>query len=98
MGYFEVIIFSQTSGVRIFFPLIRRCKIFFSALCVMSNIFFSAGYCVSQEFLCMLVLSRNQSAGYFFSEITYKPLKTQIVGPQDPPNICSVEVLICNHF
>ena len=64
-----------------FFSLIWRCKIFFSALCVMSNIFFSAGYFLSQEFLCILFLSQNQSAGYFFSEITYKPLKTQIVGP-----------------
>ena len=75
MGDFEVIIFSQTSGVRIFFPLIRRCKIFFSALCVMSNIFFSAGYCVSQEFLCMLFLSRNQSAGYFFLKSPINPSK-----------------------
>ena len=47
----------------------------------MSNIFFSAGYYFSQEFRCMPISSRNQSAGYFFSEIIHKPLKSQIVGP-----------------
>ena len=57
----------------------------------MSNIFFSAGYCFSQEFLCILFSSRNQSPGYFFSEITHKPFKSQIVGHLNPPNICSVD-------
>ena len=69
----------------------------------MSNIFFSAGYCFSQEFLCILFSSsQNQSAGYLFSEITHKPFKSQIVGPLNPPNICSVDrfwfAIISNTF
>ena len=82
MGDFEVIMFSQTSGVRIPPPPPTYNSVrFFSALYVMSNMFFSAGYCFSQEFFCMLFSSGNQSARYFFSEITHKRLKSQIVGP-----------------
>ena len=61
--------FSQTSGIS------------FSALYAMSSdIFFSAGYHFSQVFPCQLFSPRNHSAGYFFSENTHNPLKSQMIG------------------
>ena len=42
--------------------------------------FFSAGhFFASGIFLQDIFLHRNQSAGYFFSEITHTPLKSQMV-------------------
>ena len=56
-----------------------------------SDTFFSAGYYFSQVFPCKLFSPRNQSAGYFFSENTHNPLKSQVVDLLYPPNICSVD-------
>ena len=43
--------------------------------------FFSAGHFLRQVFnLQDIFLHRNQSARYFFSEITHTPLKSQMVG------------------
>ena len=83
MGYLvvKVIIFPKPLELEFFFPRLITGVRFFGALYVMSDTFFSAGYCFSQEFLCMLFSSRNHSSGCFFSEITNNPLKTQIVGP-----------------
>ena len=51
--------------LEIFSPTYNAVR-FLSALYVMSDIFFSAGHFFSQEFICMLFSSRNQSAGHFF--------------------------------
>ena len=61
-------IFSQTSQeLEIFSPTYNGVRFFFfSTLYVLGNIFFSAGYYFSQEFICMLFSCRSQSGGYFF--------------------------------
>ena len=42
---------------------------------------------------------RNQSAAYFFSEITYNPLKSQMVGPlKYTKYLLSWQILICQSF
>ena len=59
-------IFSQTSlELEIFSPTYNGVR-FFSALSVMNDIFLSSGYFSHQEFICVLLSSRNQSAGHFF--------------------------------
>ena len=42
---------------------------------VMSGNFFIAGYFFSQEFICILFSSRNQSAGHFFLKSPITPSK-----------------------
>ena len=59
-------IFSQTSlELEIFSPTYNGVRFFFSALYVMSDIFFQRRIFLSQEFICLLFSSRNQSAGHF---------------------------------
>ena len=59
-------IFSQTSlELEIFSPTYNGVRFFFSALYVMSDIFFQRRIFFSQEFICLLFSSRNQSAGHF---------------------------------
>ena len=62
--------------------------------------FFSVQDVFTQEYICMLFSSRNQPAGhFFFFKITYNPLKSQMVGPLNPPNIWSVDRFwFVNHF
>ena len=80
-------IFSQTS-----------LKFFFQHYTSWAIYFFQCRIFFTQEFICMLFSSRNQSAGHF-SEITHNPLKSQMVGPQNPPNIWSVDRFwFVNHF
>ena len=67
MGDFEVIILSQTSGVRIFFPSYEGVRYFFPH------------YASRNFFVCFFSL--EISLQHIFSEIIYKRLKTQIVGP-----------------
>ena len=97
MGDFEVVFFSQTSGVWNFFPPYNGLR-FFSGLYVMSNIFFSACFCFSQEFLCMLFSSRNQSAGYFFWNHPWTPQKWNSWPLKSTKHLLSWQILICNHF
>ena len=97
LGDFEVVFFSQTSGVWNFFPLYNGVR-FFSGLYVMSNIFFSACFCFSQEFLCMLFSSRNQSAGYFFWNHPWTPQKWNSWPLKSTKHLLSWQILICNHF
>ena len=59
-------IFSKTSLELEMFSPTYNGERFFSALNVMSDIYVSAGYFFSQEFICMLFSSRNQSAWHFF--------------------------------
>ena len=68
--------FSQTSLKLEFFSLYN----FFSALYVMSDNFFSAGYFSPRNlFACFFPL--EISLQDIFSEITHNPLKSQMVGP-----------------
>ena len=80
MGDFEVIIFSQTSGVRISFPSYDGVRYFFQhyASWVIS---FSVQDIVFPRNFFACFFSLEISLQDIFSEITYKPLKTQIVGP-----------------
>ena len=74
-------IFSQTSlELEIFSPTHNGVRLFFSALYVMSDIFFSAGYFSPRNlFACFFLL--EISLQDVFSEITHNPLKSQMVGP-----------------
>ena len=59
-------IFSQTSlELGIFSPTYKGVRSLFSALYVMNDIFFQRRIFFSQEFICMLFSSRNQSAEHF---------------------------------
>ena len=73
-------IFSQSSlQLEIFSPTYNGVR-FFSALYVMSDIFFSAGYFSPRNlFACFFPL--EISLQDIFSEITHNPLKSQMVGP-----------------
>ena len=44
-------------------------------------IFVSEGIFFASYFLGRIFFPQNQSTGYFFSEITHTPLKSQMVGP-----------------
>ena len=46
----------------------------------MRDIFFSAEYYFSQEFICMHFFFLEISLRDIFSEITHNPLKSQMVG------------------
>ena len=72
--------FSQSSlQLEIFSPTYNGVR-FFSALYVMSDIFFSAGYFSPRNlFACFFPL--EISLQDIFSEITYNLLKSQMVGP-----------------
>ena len=73
----ELEIFSPTStGVRFFFSIIL--DIFFSAFFFSRNLF---------AYFFPLEISLQD----IFSQITHNPLKSQMVGLQNPPNICSVD-------
>ena len=74
-------IFSQTSlELEIFSPTYNGVRFFFSALYVMNDIFFGAGYFSPRNlFACFFPL--EISLQDVFSEITHNPLKSQMVGP-----------------
>ena len=58
-------IFSQTSlELEIFSPKYNGVRLFFQY--VISDILFQGRIFFSQEFVCLLFPSRNQSAGHFF--------------------------------
>ena len=64
----------------------------------MSNIFFSAGYCFSREFLCMLFSSRSQSAGYFPLKSPITPQKSNSRPIKSTKHSLSWQILICQSF
>ena len=74
--WFNLRIFSQTSLELEIFSVRYNGARFFSALYIMSDIFFSVG-CFSQEFICTFFPSQNQPAGHFFqkSPITLSKVK-----------------------
>ena len=78
--WFSLRIFSQTSLELEIFPEISRCNIFFSALYVMKDSFFSAGCFFSGIYLHAFFLPKS-ACSTFFSEITHNPLKSHMVGP-----------------
>ena len=67
------------------------------AVDVMRYIFFSAGYCFSQEFLCMFFSSRNQSAGYFFLKSPITPSKVKQSALKIHQTFAQL-ILICQSF
>ena len=77
-------IFSQSStGVRNFCPTYNGVRFFFSALYVVSDIFFQCRIFFSQEFICMLFSSQNQSARpFFFFKSPIDPSKVKWSAPK----------------
>ena len=73
----KVIIFSQTSGVRSFFPPTYNDVRLFSALYVMSNIFSVQDIVFDRNFFAGFFSSRNQPAGYFFLKSPLIPSKVK---------------------
>ena len=69
--------FSQTFGDIIFFLDIHRCKNF-SRLIRHLRYFFCAEIFSPRYFLAKMIFLRNESVGYFFSEITH-------ILPSPPP-------------
>ena len=72
-------LFLQTSGDRIFFPDIQRCSVrFFARIISHERYFFQwSKFFPPVISLQKIFLTRNQSAGIFFSEITHSPLPPQ---------------------
>ena len=84
-------IFSQTSPeVEFFSPIYNGVRFFFPALYVISDIFSSQDIFFPGIYLHAFFLSRSVCRT-FFSEITRNPVKSQMVGPKNPPNISSVD-------
>ena len=67
---------------KFFAPDITVKDFFFLALYVMSNIFFSAGYCFPQKFLCILFSFRSQAAGYVSLKSPINPSKVKYSAPK----------------
>ena len=75
------IFFFETAWDRIFFLTYNGVR-FFQALYSMKDIFLQCRIFFLARYLLARIFSpRNQSAGYFFSEITHTPLKSQTFGP-----------------
>ena len=75
------IIFFQTSlELEIFSRTYDGIRFFFSALYVIGDIFFNAGYLFSHEYICML-FRLEISLQDIFPETTHNPLKIKMVGP-----------------
>ena len=84
----ELEFFSTTyNGVRFFFQHNTSWAIFFSV----QDIF-------SQEFICMLFSSRNQSAGHFFLIHPYPPQKSNGRPLKSTKHLVSWQILICQSF
>ena len=74
-------IFSQTSlELEIFSPTYDDVSFFFSIV-RHERYFFQWRIFFSQEFICVLFSSRNQSAGHFFLKSPITPSKVKMVGP-----------------
>ena len=77
----ELEIFSTAyNGVRFFFSIIRHKRFFFSV----QDTFFPGIF-----FACFFPVEISLQG--IFSEITHNPLKSQMVGPLNPPNIRSAD-------
>ena len=76
--------FSQISGVRKFFPDIRQCKSFFSALYTSWAIFFSVQDIIYFHPVISLQAfpPQNQSAGYFYLKSPITPSKVKLSAPK----------------
>ena len=74
------IFFQSWLELEIFFLTYNIARFFFSIIYVIRDIFFQCRILFFPSISSQAFPPRNQSTGYFFSEITHNLLKSQIVG------------------